>query len=73
MKLLAQLEEISALEVGWLTGFIEHPLCADLLYSPFLPLVSLHLHIEPNSVGASPVFDFRPETDDTFCGTSLSF
>jgi hypothetical protein len=54
MKILAGLDEISAPEVGWLTGFVDRALCANILYLPFPQLVSLYLRIEPNSV----VFDF---------------
>jgi hypothetical protein len=49
MKILAELDEISALEVGWLAGFVI-ALCVNILYLLFPPLVSLYLRIEPNSV-----------------------
>jgi len=65
MKLLAELDEISAVEKGWLAGFVDQVLCADILYFLFPPLISSHLHIGPNFVGASPLFDFRPETQTT--------
>jgi hypothetical protein len=66
MQLLAELDKISAVELGWLIGFVHRAMCADILHFLFPPLVSSHLLIGPNSVGASALFDFRPETTTHF-------
>jgi len=72
MKLLAELDKISSVEEGWLASFVDHDLCADILYFLFPPLISSHLRIGPKFVGASAIFDFRPETDDKFCAALFS-
>jgi len=72
MKLLAELDKISAVEEWWLTGLVDHVLCADILYFLIPLLISSHLHIGPNFVGASAIFDFRPKTDDKFCAALFS-